>query len=104
VFRDVGAIEPLKRLASGVVQQAARFAAQALRLIGEEVPLRLSPQVPLWTSHDVIRWMQQVTAQLIYRVQPRTSCCVYRSTVVDSIMASTIVKDIIWNKNIKTTE
>jgi len=60
VFRDIDAIEPLKRLASGVVQQAARFAGQALRLIGEEVPLKLSPQVPLWTSQDVIRWLQQV--------------------------------------------
>jgi len=60
VFQDIGAIEPLKRLASGVVQQAARFAGQALRLIGEEVPLKLSPQVPLWTSHDVIRWLHQV--------------------------------------------
>ena len=60
-LRETGAIEPLKRLASGVVQQAARFAGQALRLIGEEVPLKLSPQVPLWTTHDVVRWMQQVT-------------------------------------------
>jgi len=60
VFQDIGAIEPLKRLASGVVQQAARFAGQALRLIGEEVPLKLSPQVPLWTSQDVVRWLHQV--------------------------------------------
>jgi len=59
VFQDIGAIEPLKRLASGVIQQAARFAGQALQLIGEEVPLKLSPQVPLWTSHDVIRWLHQ---------------------------------------------
>jgi len=60
VFREIGAIEPLKRLASGIVQQAARFASQALQLIGEEVPLKLSPQVPLWTSQDVIRWLHQV--------------------------------------------
>ena len=60
VFREIGAIEPLKRLASGIVQQAARFAGEALRLIGEEVPLKLSPQVPLWTSEDVIRWLHQV--------------------------------------------
>jgi len=60
VFREIDAIEPLKRLASGVVQQAARFAGEALRLIGEEVPLKLSPQVPLWTSEDVIRWLHQV--------------------------------------------
>jgi len=65
VFNDIGAIEPLKRLASGVVQQAARFAGQALRLIGEEVPQKLSPQVPLWPSQDVIRWLRQVNCSRV---------------------------------------
>jgi len=65
VFHDIGAIEPLKRLASGVVQQAARFAGQALRLIGEEVPQKLSPQVPLWPSQDVIRWLRQVNCSRV---------------------------------------
>ena len=68
MFHDIGAIEPLKRLASGVVQQAARFAGQALRLIGEEVPQKLSPQVPLWPTHDVIRWLRQVNCSRSFAV------------------------------------
>lgn len=60
VFRDIGAVEPLKRLASGTSPLAARFAAQALHYIGEEVPHKLSQQVPLWNAQDVARWLRQV--------------------------------------------
>jgi len=47
-------------LASGTNQLAARFAGQALRRLGEEIPLKLSLHVPVWTSHDVVRWLRQV--------------------------------------------
>jgi len=60
VFNDINAIEPLKRLAAGTDPLAARFAAQALHYIGEEVPHKLSQQVPLWTTQDVVRWLRQV--------------------------------------------
>lgn len=39
---------------------ASKYAAQALRLIGEEVPHKLSQQVPLWTIKDVKEWVKQV--------------------------------------------
>jgi len=39
---------------------ASRYAAQALRLIGEEVPHKLSQQVPLWSTEDVREWVKQI--------------------------------------------
>jgi len=39
---------------------ASKFAAQALRLMGEEVPHKLSQQVPLWSSEDVREWVKQI--------------------------------------------
>jgi len=60
VFAEIGAIEPLRCVACGTNNIAAQFAASALRVIGENVPYTLSPQVPLWTALDVTRWLQQV--------------------------------------------
>lgn len=60
IFREIGAIEPLKKVASCPNAIASKFAAQALRLIGEEVPHKLSQQVPLWTPEDVREWVRQI--------------------------------------------
>lgn len=60
IFREIGAIEPLKVVASCPNAIASKFAAQALRLIGEEVPHKLSQQVPLWSVEDVREWVKQI--------------------------------------------
>jgi SAM domain (Sterile alpha motif) len=60
IFREIGAIEPLKNVASCPNAVASKFAAQALRLIGEEVPHKLSQQVPLWSTEDVREWVKQI--------------------------------------------
>ena len=60
IFHECGAVEPLKHLACSTNKLASKFAAQALRIIGEKVPYKLSGQVPLWTVTDVKHWLQQV--------------------------------------------
>ncbi|XP_034244246.1 sterile alpha and TIR motif-containing protein 1 isoform X3 [Thrips palmi] len=60
IFREIGAIEPLKKCASCPNAVASKYAAQALRLIGEEVPHKLSQQVPLWSTEDVREWVRQI--------------------------------------------
>lgn len=60
IFREIGAIEPLKKVASCPNAIASKFAAQALRLIGEAVPHKLSQQVPLWSVEDVREWVKQI--------------------------------------------
>lgn len=60
IFREIGAIEALKNVASCPNAIASKFAAQALKLIGEEVPHKLSQQVPLWTVEDVREWVKQI--------------------------------------------
>ncbi|XP_049776157.1 NAD(+) hydrolase sarm1 isoform X2 [Schistocerca cancellata] len=60
LFREIGAIEPLKVVASCPNAVASKYAAQALRLIGEEVPHKLSQQVPLWSTEDVREWVKQI--------------------------------------------
>lgn len=59
VLYKIGAVEPLKWLASTPNRVASRLAAQALKIIGEEVPHKLSQQVPLWTCDDVVHWIGQ---------------------------------------------
>jgi hypothetical protein len=59
IFKQIHAIEPLKRVASSPNALASKFAAQALRLIGETVPHKLSQQVPLWSTEDVREWVIQ---------------------------------------------
>lgn len=59
IFKQINVIEPLKRAASSPNALASRFAAQALRIIGEKVPHKLSQQVPLWSTEDVREWVIQ---------------------------------------------
>ncbi|XP_076296862.1 sterile alpha and armadillo motif isoform X5 [Lasioglossum baleicum] len=59
IFREIGAIEPLKKVASCPNAIASKYAVQALRLIGEEIPHKLSQQVPLWSTEDVREWVKQ---------------------------------------------
>jgi hypothetical protein len=60
LFKEIGAIESLKRLASSPSGISSKYAAQTLRLIGEEVPHKLSQQVPTWTVEDVSEWVKQI--------------------------------------------
>ncbi|XP_046745275.1 NAD(+) hydrolase sarm1 isoform X2 [Diprion similis] len=60
IFREIGAIEPLKKVASCPNAVASKYAVQALRLIGEEIPHKLSQQVPLWSTEDVREWVKQI--------------------------------------------
>ncbi|XP_022112691.2 NAD(+) hydrolase sarm1 isoform X3 [Pieris rapae] len=60
IFKEIGAIESLKKVASCPNAVASKYAAQALRLIGEEVPHKLSQQVPLWSIEDVREWVKQI--------------------------------------------
>ncbi|XP_030757218.1 sterile alpha and TIR motif-containing protein 1 isoform X4 [Sitophilus oryzae] len=60
IFQEIGAVEALKKVASCPNAVASKYAAQALRLIGEEVPHKLSQQVPLWSSEDVEQWVRQI--------------------------------------------
>ncbi|GFR01371.1 NAD(+) hydrolase sarm1 [Trichonephila clavata] len=60
VFEEIGAVEALKKVASSPNAIASKFAAQALQLIGEELPHKLSQQVPLWTEVDVKEWVKQI--------------------------------------------
>nr|SVE92212.1 EOG090X00FC [Megafenestra aurita] len=60
IFCEIGAIEPLKSVASSPNAIASKYAAQTLRLIGEEVPHKLSQQVPLWSAEDVREWVRQI--------------------------------------------
>ncbi|CAL4122768.1 unnamed protein product [Meganyctiphanes norvegica] len=60
LFHEIEAIEPLKEVASSPNAIASKYAAQALRLIGEEVPHKLSQQVPVWTPEDVKEWVKQI--------------------------------------------
>jgi hypothetical protein len=73
IFGEIGAIEPLKKVASCPNAVASKYAAQALRLIGEEVPHKLSQQVPLWSTEDVREWVKQVqilhVRNLVYTVR-----------------------------------
>ena len=53
VLLEIGCVESLRKLASGPNGIAAKYAAQTLRLIGEEVPHKLSQQVPTWSRYVV---------------------------------------------------
>jgi hypothetical protein len=57
---EIGCAESLRKLASGPNGIAAKYAAQTLRLIGEEVPHKLSQQVPTWSVQDVKEWVKQI--------------------------------------------
>lgn len=67
VFQEIGAVESLKKVASCPNAIASKFAAQALRLMGEDVPHKLIQQVPLWSAEDVQEWVVQVRTDKKYR-------------------------------------
>ena len=46
--------------ASSPDETAAKFASEALTVIGEEVPYKLAQQVPSWTVNDVQYWVRKV--------------------------------------------
>ena len=60
VFQEIGAIDALKKVASSPNGVASKYAAQALRILGEEVPHKLSQQVPTWRVEDVKEWVKQI--------------------------------------------
>ena len=60
IFREINAINSLKKAASSPFAVASRFAAMALKSLGESVPHKLSQQVALWTINDVKEWIKQV--------------------------------------------
>jgi hypothetical protein len=60
IFHEIDAVEPLKKIASSPNPVASRLAAEALKVIGEKIPHKLSQQVPLWTVEDVAYWVSQV--------------------------------------------
>lgn len=61
-------MEPLKHLACSTNKLASKFASQALQIIGEKIPYKLSQQVPIWTVTDVKHWLQQVGHILIFKI------------------------------------
>lgn len=56
----------MKRLASNPNPTTSKLASEALKTIGEELPHKLSQQVPIWTVEDVVFWVN--------RVSLKTSC------------------------------
>ena len=51
-------------LANSPESVASRLASEALKLIGEEIPHKLSQQVPLWSVEDVAHWVSEVCIKL----------------------------------------
>ena len=60
LLHEVGCVESLRKVASGPNGIASKYAAQTLRLINEEVPHKLSQQVPTWSVLDVKEWIKQI--------------------------------------------
>ena len=60
IFKEIGAVVPLKKVVMGKVKLASQLAARALSIMDETVPTVLSPRVPLWTTEDVSCWIHQV--------------------------------------------
>ncbi|KAI1705703.1 SAM domain (Sterile alpha motif) domain-containing protein [Ditylenchus destructor] len=60
VLQEIGAIQALKEVASSPDEIAAKFASEALVIIGEEVPYKLSQQVPCWSIADVQYWVEKI--------------------------------------------
>ena len=53
IFEEIGAIDALKKVASCPNGIASKYAAQALRHLKQDVPHKLSQQVPTWRIDDV---------------------------------------------------
>jgi len=66
VFYDIGVVEPLRKVASSPNSVASRLAREALQLIGEEVPHKLTQQVPLWSVEDVSHWVKEVNMNNVF--------------------------------------
>ena len=47
------------------VASRLRLTSEALKLIGEEVPHKLSQQVPPWSVEDVAHWVSEVGIMLL---------------------------------------
>lgn len=60
VFYEIEAIEPLRKLAGSPNATVSKLAGEALKIIGEELPHKLTQQVPLWSVADVSAWVAQV--------------------------------------------
>ncbi|XP_065209042.1 NAD(+) hydrolase sarm1-like [Planococcus citri] len=60
MFREIGAVIYLKKIASGPCNTGAKLAAEALKLMGEDLPHKLIKQVPSWSPEDVQNWITQV--------------------------------------------
>ena len=60
VFEEIGAIDILKKVASSPNGIASKYAAQALRTLGQDIPHKLSQQVPTWSIEDVKEWVKQI--------------------------------------------
>ncbi|XP_006011059.1 NAD(+) hydrolase SARM1 [Latimeria chalumnae] len=61
VFNEIGATHSLKRIVSYSSNgTTSSLAKRALRMIGQEVPRRLSPTVPNWKPGEVQTWLQQI--------------------------------------------
>ena len=58
--KEVPVLQSLNKVASSPNATASKFAGQALKLIGVEVPHKLSQQVPLWSVEDVKEWIKQI--------------------------------------------
>ncbi|CAD6185948.1 unnamed protein product [Caenorhabditis auriculariae] len=58
--KEIGAIQALKEVASSPDEVAAKFASEALTVIGEEVPYKLAQKVPSWTANDVQYWVTKI--------------------------------------------
>ena len=73
IFQEIGAVEPLKAVASqSASATASKLAAQALHIIGEEVPHKLSQRVPLWSVEDVVFWVSSVSTFTLMILRFRT--------------------------------
>ena len=52
---------PLKEVAASPNKLASRFACEALKILGEQIPYTLSSHSPpLWSKTDVQNWLKQV--------------------------------------------
>ncbi|CAL8072144.1 unnamed protein product [Calicophoron daubneyi] len=59
IFSEIGAVEKLHPLACSLDPYESYLASQTLYLLHEDIPYRLTPQVPLWTAEDVQCWLSR---------------------------------------------
>uniref|UniRef100_A0A0N4Z782 ADP-ribosyl cyclase/cyclic ADP-ribose hydrolase n=1 Tax=Parastrongyloides trichosuri TaxID=131310 RepID=A0A0N4Z782_PARTI len=60
ILHEIGAIPLLKEIASSPDDLPAQLASEALTIIGEEVPYKLSRQVPCWNVENVQCWVAKI--------------------------------------------